>query len=115
MRYLLFYEVADDYVFRRPQFRDAHLEKAWQASERGELVLGGALSNPIDGAVLLFKGDSPEIAEKFARADPYATSGSREAMACAGMEDGCGRRLLYTHPAKCSRRHSNHRERVFER
>ncbi len=76
MHYLLFYEVAEDYVSRRAEFRDAHLEKAWQASERGELVLGGALSNPVDCAVLLFKGDSPEVAEKFARADPYVTSGA---------------------------------------
>lgn len=76
MHYLLFYEVADDYVARRAEFRTAHLEKAWQASERGELVLGGALANPVDGAVLLFQGDSPEVAEKFARADPYVTSGA---------------------------------------
>ena len=76
MHYLLFYEVGEDYVARRVEFRDEHLEKAWQASERGELVLGGALSNPVDGAVLLFKGDSPEVAEKFARADPYVTSGT---------------------------------------
>jgi heme-degrading monooxygenase HmoA/uncharacterized protein YciI len=76
MHYLLFYEVGEDYVSRRAEFRDAHLENAWQASERGELVLGGALANPIDGAVLLFKGDSPEVAERFARADPYVTSGA---------------------------------------
>ena len=76
MHYLLFYEVGEDYVSKRAAFRDAHLEKAWQASERGELVLGGALANPIDGAVLLFKGDSPEVAERFARADPYVTSGA---------------------------------------
>ena len=76
MHYLLFYEVGEDYIARRAQFRDAHLDKAWRASERGELVLGGALSNPVDGAVLLFKGDSPEVAEKFARADPYVTSGA---------------------------------------
>jgi len=76
MHYLLFYEVSADYVARRAQFRAAHLEKAWQASERGELVLGGALADPVDGAVLLFKGDSPEVAEKFARADPYVTSGA---------------------------------------
>lgn len=76
MHYLLFYEVGEDYVSRRAEFRDAHLEKAWQASERGELVLGGALANPVDGAVLLFKGDSPEVAEKFARTDPYVTSGA---------------------------------------
>ncbi len=76
MHYLLFYEVGEDYVTRRTEFREAHLEKAWAASARGELVLGGALANPVDGAVLLFKGDSPEVAEKFARADPYVTSGA---------------------------------------
>ncbi len=76
MHYLLFYEVAEDYVSRRAEFRDAHLERAWQASERGELVLGGALANPVDGAVLLFKGESAEVAEKFAKADPYVTSGA---------------------------------------
>jgi uncharacterized protein YciI/heme-degrading monooxygenase HmoA len=76
MHYLLFYEVGEDYVSRRAEFRDAHLEKAWKASERGELVLGGALANPANGAVLLFRGDSPEVAEKFARADPYVTSGT---------------------------------------
>jgi uncharacterized protein len=76
MHYLLFYEVGEDYVSRRAQFRQLHLEKAWKASERGELVLAGALANPVDGAVLLFRGDSPEVAEKFARADPYVVNGA---------------------------------------
>jgi uncharacterized protein YciI len=76
MHYLLFYEVDEDYVSKRAQFRGLHLEKAWKASERGELVLAGALANPIDGAVLLFRGDSPEVAEKFAQADPYVVSGA---------------------------------------
>jgi uncharacterized protein len=75
MHYLLFYEVGDDYVSRRAEFREAHLAKAWQASARGDLVLAGALANPVDGAVLLFRGDSPEVAEKFAKVDPYVTSG----------------------------------------
>lgn len=75
MHYLLFYEVGDDYVSRRAEFREAHLAKAWQASARGELVLGGALANPVDGAVLLFKGNSAEVAERFAKVDPYVTSG----------------------------------------
>jgi hypothetical protein len=48
---------------------------AWEANGRGELVLGGALANPVDGAILLFKGDSPEVAEKFAKADPYVANG----------------------------------------
>ncbi len=76
MHYLLFYEVDEDYVRKRAQFRDLHLAKAWQASERGELVLGGALADPVDGAVLLFTGESPEVAERFARTDPYVTGGA---------------------------------------
>jgi uncharacterized protein len=75
MHYLLFYEAGDDYVERRAQFRNVHLKLAWEAADRGELVLGGALANPADGAVLLFNGDSPDVAEKFARADPYVTNG----------------------------------------
>ena len=76
MHYLLFYEVAEDYVEKRAPHRDAHLQKAWDASERGELMLGGAFANPADGAVLLFQGESAEVAGKFARADPYVISGA---------------------------------------
>ncbi len=75
MHYLLFYEVVGDYVAKRAPFRDEHLEHAWKAVERGELILGGALANPVDGAVLLFQGDSPEAAERFAKADPYVING----------------------------------------
>jgi uncharacterized protein YciI len=75
MHYLLFYEVADDYITRRAEFRNIHLKLGWEAAERGELVLGGALANPTDGAVLLFNGDSPAVAENFAKADPYVTNG----------------------------------------
>ena len=75
MHYLLFYDVVEDYVARRAAFRDAHLRKAWQAAERGELVLAGALANPVDGAVLLFRGSSPAVAEQFAQSDPYVLNG----------------------------------------
>lgn len=75
MHYLLFYEVGEDYVSKRAPHRALHLEMAWKASERGEVVLGGALANPVDGVVILFQGNSPEVAEKFAKADPYVTSG----------------------------------------
>jgi hypothetical protein len=74
--FLLFYEAADDYVARRSPHRAQHLAKAWQASQRGELVLAGALADPTDGAVLLFRGESSSVAEDFARTDPYVTSGA---------------------------------------
>lgn len=75
MHYLLFYEVAPDYAERRNQFRAAHLAYARAAAARGELVLGGAYAEPIDGALLLFKGDSSDVATNFAARDPYVTGG----------------------------------------
>jgi uncharacterized protein YciI len=70
MHYLLFYDVVDGYGEKRLTHRAAHLAHATAAVARGELVLGGALSNPLDQAVLLFRGDSPRVAEGFAETDP---------------------------------------------
>jgi len=75
MHYLLVYDVTPDYVDRRAEFRSEHLTLAWAAHARGELVLGGALSDPVDGAILLFRGDTPGVAERFAAADPYVKHG----------------------------------------
>ena len=73
--YLLFYDVADDYLERRPAFRDEHLKLAWSSVEQGALLLGGALADATDGTVLLFKGENSSVAEDFARADPYVREG----------------------------------------
>ena len=75
MHYLMFYDYTPDYLTRRGEFRAEHLALAWEACARGELILGGALSNPVEGAVLLFQAESPEVAERFAAADPYVTHG----------------------------------------
>jgi uncharacterized protein YciI len=73
--YLLIYDLAADYLERRGRFRDHHLALAWLAHARGELVLGGALQDPVDQAMLLFLGQSPAAAEAFATADPYVANG----------------------------------------
>jgi uncharacterized protein YciI len=75
VHYLLLYDVVPDYAGRRTPLRAAHLAHARAAHARGELVLGGALADPVDGAVLLFRGDSPAAAERFAREDPYVRNG----------------------------------------
>jgi uncharacterized protein len=75
VHYLLMYELAPDYLARRGEFRNEHLKLAWEAEQRGEIVIAGALADPADYAVLLFTGDSPEVAERFAKADPYVTEG----------------------------------------
>jgi uncharacterized protein YciI len=73
MHFILFYSVVDDYVARRVQFRAVHLALAREAHERGDLVLAGALANPPDGAVLVFR--SARAAEEFAAKDPYVREG----------------------------------------
>lgn len=75
MHYILFYDVIDDYVSKRTQFRELHLKHAQASLERGELVLGGALADPVDGAILIFSGASEEVVERFARTDPYVLNG----------------------------------------
>ncbi|MBA3658392.1 MAG: YciI family protein [Gemmatimonadales bacterium] len=75
MHYLLFYDVVGDYVTRRVPFRADHLTFAQPYVERGELLLGGALADPVDGAVLLFDAASPALVERFARGDPYIREG----------------------------------------
>lgn len=75
MHYLLIYDVVDDFITRRAPLRAEHLAHARAAVDRGELVLGGALANPADAAVLLFRGSSPAAAEAFAAADPYVLNG----------------------------------------
>jgi uncharacterized protein YciI len=75
VHYLLFYDVAPDYAERRLPLRSAHLAHARAAEARGDLVLGGAYANPVDGAVLLFQGDSADVAARFAVNDPYVTKG----------------------------------------
>ncbi|TWI70067.1 hypothetical protein IP91_01147 [Pseudoduganella lurida] len=73
--YLLTYEYSADYLQRRDEFRAAHLKLAWEAVERGEILLAGAVGEPIDQALLVFTIDGPAIAEAFARNDPYVTNG----------------------------------------
>jgi uncharacterized protein YciI len=75
MHYLMFYDFVPDYLQRRSQFRNEHLRLAWAAQSRGELLLAGALTDPVDGAVLLFSCDTADVPERFAAADPYVLNG----------------------------------------
>lgn len=74
LHYMLIYDVAPDFSQRRTQFRDEHLALAWKAAQAGELVLAGALEEPTEQALLLFRG-SREAAARFAAADPYVRHG----------------------------------------
>jgi uncharacterized protein len=71
----LHYDLVDDYLERRPEFRDEHLALARAAHERGELALAGAFSEPTDQALLVWSTEDRAVVEAFAEADPYVRNG----------------------------------------
>ena len=73
--FLLMYDLADDYLARRGEFREAHLNMAWASHAKDELVIGGAFTDPADMALLLFKAESKAAVEQFAKSDPYVING----------------------------------------
>ncbi len=75
MYYILLYDVVEDYIKKRAPFREEHLRLTDEAAEKGQLLLGGALDNPVDGAVLVFKADDRSVIEEFVKNDPYVKNG----------------------------------------
>ena len=75
MFYALLYDYVDDIVTLRAPFRDPHLGLVGEFADRGEIVLAGALADPVDGAIIVFRGESPAIVESFVARDPYILNG----------------------------------------
>jgi uncharacterized protein YciI len=76
MKYFaLFYDVVDNFVSLRSAYREEHLRLAQAAHCRGELLLAGALTDPADGALLVFRTTERSAVEEFARNDPYVRNG----------------------------------------
>ena len=75
MYYVLFYKTVDNYIEKRAPYREEHLRLAQQAHDNESLILGGALADPADGALLVFRGDDSSVAEDFAKNDPYVKNG----------------------------------------
>jgi uncharacterized protein YciI len=73
--YMLEYALIDDYVARRAGFREAHLALAREAHRRGDLILAGALAEPPDRAVLVWRTDDRSVVERFIDGDPYVRNG----------------------------------------
>jgi len=73
--FALFYDVVDDFVARRVPFRAEHLRLAGEAHNRGDIILAGALAEPVDTALIIFHCADNSVAEDFARRDPYVVNG----------------------------------------
>ena len=73
--YALFYDVVDNFADKRLPFREHHLRLAQEAHARGEVVLAGALADPADRALLVFRAVDKTVVENFVNQDPYVTKG----------------------------------------
>lgn len=68
---MLEYTYADDKLEAREQYRGVDLKATWEAVERGELLLGGAVGDRPFTGLLIFTGENPlKAARAFAAADP---------------------------------------------
>ena len=73
--YALIYHYVNDYMTRRTQFREDHFKLATASNKRGELLLGGAFSDPPDKGLLIFKAVDKSVIEEFVKKDPYVKNG----------------------------------------
>ena len=75
MYFLLFYDYVENVVERRAPYREAHLDLVRQYVARGELVLAGGFTDPVDGAAFAFKVDGRAKVEEFVDRDLYVVNG----------------------------------------
>jgi uncharacterized protein len=73
--FALLYYVDTTFASKRAPYREAHLRKVFESHRAGDLLYGGALGDPPDRALLIFRSEDRSVAERFAQTDPYVTSG----------------------------------------
>jgi uncharacterized protein len=74
MKYVLFYESADDVASKAPAHFPAHKERLDAFHARGTLLMVGVFGNPQDeGSMAVFS--TREAAEEFANGDPFVLNG----------------------------------------
>ena len=73
--FLLFYDTVENYIEKRAPHRALHLAHVNKYHKSGQIVMGGALAEPADQAVIVFRVDDASIVEEFAQNDPYVKEG----------------------------------------
>ena len=71
----LLYDYVENAVERRAPHREKHLALVQRYVDDGQIVMAGALGDPPHGGLLVFRGDDPGVAERFAGEDPYVSEG----------------------------------------
>jgi uncharacterized protein YciI len=70
--FLVQYTYVPEMERRRAAYRDDHLAWLRRLADAGTLVLAGAVLDPVDGAVLVVRGDDILAVRRLLLDDPYA-------------------------------------------
>jgi uncharacterized protein YciI len=74
VKYVLFYESADDIASKAPAYFPAHKARLDEFHSRGTLLMVGTFGNPQDeGSMAVF--NTRDAAEDFVRGDPFVLNG----------------------------------------
>ena len=86
MKYVLFYESADDVRARAPAQFPAHQARYQEFHSRGDLLMLGTFEDPQrDGSMAIFR--TRLAAEEFATGDPFVTNGVVRSWHVRGWND----------------------------
>ena len=77
----------NDYITERTQFREAHLKLAREGFDRGELVLGGAFAEPVDGVAIVFERPIASLCRGFREERPLCEERPCHFLARAKVDD----------------------------
>ena len=76
MEYLVLeYAYSEDYLERRPLYRERHLELIGDAVAGGRVAMAGPLTDPYDRALIVWSSGSRAAVEEFVAQDPYVSEG----------------------------------------
>jgi len=72
--HVLQYKYVPDILDRRDPFRAEHLQGAKDMAAQRKIVMAGALTDPVDGAVFVFRDVTKEEIEAFVRVDLFSVA-----------------------------------------
>eukprot|EP00286_Rhodomonas_abbreviata_P026141 CAMPEP_0181296870 /NCGR_PEP_ID=MMETSP1101-20121128/4933_1 /TAXON_ID=46948 /ORGANISM="Rhodomonas abbreviata, Strain Caron Lab Isolate" /LENGTH=181 /DNA_ID=CAMNT_0023401761 /DNA_START=96 /DNA_END=641 /DNA_ORIENTATION=+ len=72
---VLTYSYVPDILERRGPHRAGHLAGAQELTDSGNCIMAGALANPVDGAIFVFRGLTEQQVAAFVQKDPYVING----------------------------------------
>ena len=73
--HVLMMDYVPDILEKRGPYRADHLGAAQKKKDEGKMVMAGALAEPVDTGMFVFKDSTPEEIEQYCKEDAYVKNG----------------------------------------